>query len=287
MSVAFEELAGSPRIRVNEQGTSAVRVFRVAWTDWQEFVRALIGTFRVLGLATQFVPPIEFPGLPNLIVTDVQVEPFDPDNPDGATDINLGAFTNTYTGGGAKVTATYRTMFDEFSRPRPDMPGVPDGTYLTYSADLGSERTTVPGRAWIWSGGSERVADDISPGLQIPHGTFTLRWQRVPYPPWTQIRALRGKVNGSTFLSAPAGTVMFQGARVSRRFQFVEDGGFWNLDYMFAENTKTLSDSVTPVGWNYFYKEVAAAGEHWVAIENLDGAPPYSAGDFLQLFQFE
>ena len=73
----------------------------------------------------------------------------------------------------------------------------------------------------------------------------------------------------------------------SRRFQFVEDGGFWNLDYMFAENTKTLSDGVSEVGWNYFYKESASAGEHWVAIANMDGNPPYQAGDFSQLFTFE
>ncbi|HVU87353.1 MAG TPA: hypothetical protein VHD36_08525 [Pirellulales bacterium] len=278
MAVAFEELAGSPRIRVNEQGTSAVRTFRVAWADWQEFVQALIGTFRVLGLATEFVPPIEFPGLPYLIVTDVQVEPFDPENPDGTSAIDLGSFANTYSVAGARVTATYRTMFDEFSPSRRDLPNVPGGTFLTYSADLGSERMTVPGRVWNWAGSSERVADDINPGIHVPHGSFTLRWQRVPNPPWSQIRALRGKVNGSTFLSSPPGTVMFQGARASRRFQFVEDGGFWNLDYMFAENTKTLSDGVTDVGWNHFYKEAALGGEHWVAIENQDGNPPLRLG---------
>jgi hypothetical protein len=287
MAAAFEELAGSPRIRVNEQGTTAVRTFRVAWADWQEFVRDLIGTFRVLGLATQFVPPIEFPGLPNLIVTDVQVEPFDPENPDGSSVIGLGFYTNTYNVAGARITATYRTIFDERSPSRSDLPGVPSGTFLTYSADLGSERTAVPGRAWTWSGSSERVADDINPGIHMPHGSFTLRWQRVPNPPWSQIRQLRGKVNTSKFLSAPPGTVMFQGARASRRFQFVEDGGFWNLDYMFAENTKTLSDGRTNVGWNYFFKEAALAGENWVAIENQDGNPPYASGNFLQLFTFE
>ncbi|HEY1600771.1 MAG TPA: hypothetical protein VGG64_14275 [Pirellulales bacterium] len=288
MTVAFEELEGSPKIRVNEQGTTAVRSFRVAWDDWQEFVHDLIGIFRVLGLATQFVPPIEFPGLPNLIVSDVQVEPFDPDNPDGSLGVSLGSLTNAYPSGGARVTATYRTMFDEFSPSRPDLPSVPNGTFLTYSANIGSERSAVPGRAWNWSGGSgERVADDINPGVMVPSGLFTLRWQRVPSPPWSQIRMLRGKVNSGTFLSAAPGTVLFQGVRASRRFQFIADGGFWNLDYMFAENTKTLSDRVTTVGWNYFYKEMGLSGEHWVAIENQEGNPPYQSGDFLQLFQFE
>lgn len=288
MAIAFEELAGSPRIRVNEQGTSAVRTFRVAWHDWQDFVRALIGTFRVLGLATHFVPPIQFPGLPNLIVSDVQVEPFDPDNPDGSSGITLGAYTNAYPAGGAKVTASYRTMFDEFSPSRRDLPPVPDGTFLTYAANLGTERITTPGRAWRWSdGSSERVADDINPGLQVPNGVYVLRWQRVPSPPWSKMRALRGCVNAGTFLSSPPGTVLFLGARVSRSFQFVEDGGFWNLDYTFSESTKTLSDGSTIVGWNHFYKEASSSGEHWVAIENQHGRSPYPSGNFSQLFQFE
>lgn len=288
MTVTFEELEGSPRIRINDQGTSAVRTFRVAWDNWQEFVRDLIGTFRAYGLATEFIPPIEFPGLPNLIVSDVQVEPFDPDNPDGSGGVSLGFLTNAYPSGGARITATYRTMTDQFSPSRSDLPPVPNGTYVTYAADLGSERMTVPGRAWLWSGtSSEHVADDVNPGIMVPSGIYTLRWQRVPAPPWTKIRSLRGKVNAGSFLSAPAGTVMFLGARASRQFQFIEDGGFWNLDYTFAENCKTLSDGGTQVGWNYFYKEQALAGEHWVPITNLEGNPPYQSGNFQQLFQFE
>ncbi|HEY2840276.1 MAG TPA: hypothetical protein VGJ26_14060 [Pirellulales bacterium] len=288
MSVPFEELEGSPRIRINEQGTTAIRAFRVAWDDWQDFAHELIGEFSVLGLSTQFVPPIAFPGLPNLIVSDVQVEPFDPGNPNGAGGVSLGAFTNAYPDGGAKVTATYRTMFDELNRSRPDLPNVPDGTFLTYSADLGSERIAVPGRAWLWSDDpTVRVPDDVNPGLLIPSGVFTLRWQRVPLPPWSQIRQLRGKLNSDTFVSSTPGTVMFLGARVSRRFQFIADGGYWNLEYTFSENTKTLADGASKVGWNYFFKETAIGGEHWLAIEDQDGAAPYPTGDFLQLFQFE
>ncbi len=286
MAVSFEELEGSPRIRINEQGVTAVRLFHVAWSDWQEFARELIGTFRVVGLATQFVPPIEFPGLPNLIVADLNVEPFDPANPSGDVGVSLGSATNAYLAGGAKVTATYRTLFDEDSRSRKDLPKVPDGTLLTYTADLGSERMAVPGRSWRWSDGS-RVADDVNPGLHVPSGVYTLRWQRVPLPPWNGIRAMRGKVNGSDFLSAPAGTVMFLGARVSRRFQFLGDGGLWSLDYTFSERTKALSDGSTQVGWNHFFKETPVSGEHWSAIADSTGNPPYASGDFLQLFQFE
>ena len=170
MSVAFEELEGSPRIQLNEQGVIGLRTFRVAWDDWQTLARELVGTFRTIGLATQFLPPIEFPGLPNLIVVDVKVEPFDPQNPDGSAGVTLGARTNAYPAGGARLTATYATRYDEQHRSRDDLPTVPQGTFLKYRADLGAERQAVPGRAWRWSGGTpqDRVPDDVNPGMLVP-----------------------------------------------------------------------------------------------------------------------
>ena len=54
MSVAFEELEGSPRIQLNEQGVIGLRSFRVAWDDWQTLARELVGTFRAIGLVTNF-----------------------------------------------------------------------------------------------------------------------------------------------------------------------------------------------------------------------------------------
>ena len=76
MSVAFEELEDSPRIHIREQGTLATRVFRVAWDDWRQFVEALLGSYQIVGCSYVFVPPLEFPGLPNLVVSDVRIEPF-------------------------------------------------------------------------------------------------------------------------------------------------------------------------------------------------------------------
>ncbi len=71
MAIAFEELEGSPKIRANEQGTSATRIFKVAWSDWLDFARLLVGTYETVAGAFHFVPPLEFPGFPNLIVDEV------------------------------------------------------------------------------------------------------------------------------------------------------------------------------------------------------------------------
>src|SRR5262245_52252570 len=69
MSVAFEELEGSPGLEVSESGMTAWRSFRVAWADWPQFCRELIGSYRVVGGSFVFAAPLEFPGFPNLVVS--------------------------------------------------------------------------------------------------------------------------------------------------------------------------------------------------------------------------
>jgi len=246
-----------------------------------------VGSYQVVGGTFVFSPPVEFPGLPSLLVEELEVEPFDPASPDGDGVTTLTSTPNTYTAAGARVTATYRSGFDADNDPREDLPTIPNGTYLTYDADLAAEYLATPGRVWNWVDppNNPPVPDDVNPGLLLPQGSFRLTWHRVARPPWSTIRSLRGKVNAATFVGAPAGTVLFLGARATRKFQFIEHGGFWKLEYAFQENTKELSTGAK-VGWNHFYKETAVAGEHWVAIEDADGNPPYEAADLTPLFLF-
>lgn len=286
MTVTYEELSGSPQIAITQQGATAVRSFRVGWDDWQAFARMLLGTYGEIGGTALFAQPAAFPGFKNLFVAEIQVDPFDPDSPDGRAALALDTETNGYRGG-AKVTAVYKTQFDGEGYALRNLPRVPNGTYLTYRSELGAEYQHVPGRVWRWAiGETPPVADDVNPGILIPTGSVQLSWLRVPTPPWAAIRALRGKVNSSSFLGSPAGTVLFLGVKATREFQMLETGGMWRLDYYFSEQTKERSGG-DKVGWNYFYKEQAADGEHWVPIADADGQAPYAAADFQSLFQFE
>lgn len=287
MPTAFEELENSPRVHVTQQGTTAKRLFKVAWADWQAFARELIGRYKVVGDKWVFQKPIAFPGLKNLLVSELEIEPFDPGGPDGDGVSSLKSAPNRYTAGGALLTATYATAFDADNQSRADLPIVPDGTYLTFKAELSAEYFTTPGRVWRWLDPPDhpKVPPDINPGLLLPQGSFTLTWHRVPLPPWSTIRALRGKVNAAGFLGSPAGTVLFIGARAAREFQFIEDGGFWEVQYAFLENTKELS-TAAKVGWNYLYNEEKVGTEHWVAIRDEDGNSPYAGADFSLLFSF-
>ncbi|MGE0609284.1 MAG: hypothetical protein AB7O62_19490 [Pirellulales bacterium] len=282
---AFEELDDSPRFHITEYGTSAVRRFLVAWPQWQDFARQLVGSFQIIGGGYSFVLPSHLL-LNNLIVSELTVDPWPADRITSGALFSLGSSPNDYPH--ALVTATYRTIYDHDNRPRPDLPDVPAGTILTYAADLGAEYITVPGRVWQWADPPDnpKLPDDVNPGLLLPSGAYRLVWRRVAQPPWTAIRSLRGKVNHASFVGAPAGTVLFLGAKVTREFQFLEEGGFWRVEYSFLESTRELSSGGSG-GWNHFYKQQAVAGEHWVAIQDEDGNAPYRAGDLTALFQFE
>ncbi len=286
MSISYEELAGSPRLRATQEGVSAVRSFRVAWSDWQAFARLLLGTARTVGGVAQLTVGPKFPGFENLLVTELTVEPFDPESPDAQPDLLVERAANTYRGG-ARVTATYQTLYADYARLRPDLPRVPDSTFLIYRGDLGAETVRTPGRLWRYAiDDAPPVDDDVNPGLLIPTGNVQLTWLRVPSPPWNAQRTLRGKVNEATFLGAPAGTLLFLGVRAVREFQLLDDDALWRIDYHFAEQTKPLTGGGFG-GWNHFYREEADAGEHWLPIADADGNPPYASGDFSALFQFE
>jgi hypothetical protein len=284
MPVPFQELDGSPRFKVTESGTTATRRFLVAWSQWPAFARELVGSYRVVAGEFTFTFPSHML-LGNLIVADLAVDPWPEEHITSGPLAGLASSPNDYPY--AVVTAHYRTLYDHDNQPRDSLPGVPEGTILTYSGDLGAEYLTVPGRVWHWDAppANPQVPDDIQPGLLLPSGAYRLSWRRVPLPPWDAIRDLRGKVNAASFIGSPAETVLFLGARATREFQFLEEGGFWRLEYSFLENTKELAGGGL-AGWNHYYKETAVGGEHWVRVLDAAGNPPYRSGDFTALFQF-
>jgi hypothetical protein len=97
-------------------------------------------------------------------------------------------------------------------------------------------------------------------------------------------------VNDTPFLGAAPGTVLFLGAKLTRQFQFLETGGFWEIRYSFLETTRLLKDDVTKVGWNYAFRRTStAAEENWTPLKAANSSPavpPYLAGSMGQLFEF-
>lgn len=283
MAIAFEELAGSPTVRFHDGSFNAVRRLLVDWQDAIPFLVELYGGWRFMGEELDYLPPASFPGVPAALATEITIEPFPADSPQSHPEITLQSPTNAYDR--ALLTVHYGIAFDLENNARPDLPGVPAGTYLTYRADLGHESVSTPGRNWRWAVDSAAVGDDVRPAIVTPAEEFTLTWYRVPRPPWNAIRDLRGRVNDALFLNFPPGTVLFLGCTTRRDFQ-VLDSGMWRLAYHFKVRSVPSTAGGGQVGWNYHYRRQAASGEHWLEIADQDGNRPYAEGPFVNLFQF-
>ena len=92
MAITFEELEGSPTISVTGGAVTAQRTFKVPWSQRLEMVEILWGSYRMIGGIFSFRPPAHFPDLPNVIATEIRVEPFNPGAPLGS---ELSSLTNS------------------------------------------------------------------------------------------------------------------------------------------------------------------------------------------------
>jgi hypothetical protein len=288
MSVPFQELAGSPRIRILETGKIvAERDFKVAWDDWVAFVNVLRGFY--ISAATKgvvLVSPAYFPGNPALRVTAVSMTPLDDQSPDGdaaLADVSTGL--NTYAGG-ARVHVEYGLLDTGGDKRKPKHP---DGTFLRWERDVGVDMLTIPARYWKWSGGPNTILEDDLPiGVRVPVATHTLIWSNVAQPPYDTIRAGRGTVNADAILGVDPGCLLFVGAKIAEIYQL--DGTLrYTLQYVFAEKTVPLvADPESVVGHNYFYYGPGSGGENWFEIVSVGGGHTvYPSTEFAPLFQYE
>ena len=318
--ITYEELEGSPEFECDESGLKCVRQFRVPWGSWQAFANILMGTYATSGRADKAAVPL--PGWPNCYCDSVKAVPFipgvTPDSQGSGADF-LTTAMNTYTtgtggaaamsavfNGGARVIAFYRTTFAQYPRSvvHPALTALAStvdsdapGTHLTLESDYGGEVMTIDGKNWKWVGAVpvEKLGSEMPTGVVIPTTNHIVQWFWVTKPPWATIRQTIGKVNSASFLddssAGNVGNVLFLGCQPMPAFRLqVEGDPPYRLIYKFSEQSKfNVSTPTTPLGWNYFWKEVGVvSGDHWVKIEADDAgaANPYLSAAFNDLFKF-
>jgi len=275
----FQEEDGSPREQYGKDGFSARRVFYCPWVRKDEALESFLGSG--LGIGADGLGGL-YPDKPNIIVSGLQLERFGsaPDTFD-IDDPNIDL--NDYPDGLAKLSVSYKKA----QTVRPDAPEVDDG-YLDYEMNYGVEAQIVgSGELRIGAAGNQKLENNAD--LVFYNGTIDhrLSWNKVQYAPFKGISKCRGCVNDREFLGAPAGTVLFEGARLRDRFYFSNDPEkndvYIQMDYTFKEKQIINSQGGFVGGWNYVYVSEPAANQGWNEVRLSDGSLPYKERDFRAL----
>src|SRR3990167_3502719 len=288
----WEELADSPKIKVDRKGGSAVRKFKVAWTDVNTFIEEFFPQAEDLlnrNSPNSNVPETYFmPGMPWLMVNDCEIDPFT----DYIAGQDAGLVNNPIN------TYEYAIITVNYTIPEMDQrgdaqgaggggdkggngPGGKDGstqgndvTFLNHKLSIGAEMLQYPNGALEWenpasraatpiagfvAGASEWLPKDVNMkpaatnSIVVPHIQHTLTWSQVMWAPWAAIRACIGRVNGYRIMGAPEESLLFLGAEAEREYTNRIGWKPWKLDYKFSEKNYN-NDPTQAQGWNYFLR---------------------------------
>ncbi|GAG28568.1 unnamed protein product, partial [marine sediment metagenome] len=138
--------------------------------------------------------------------------------------------------------------------------------------EYGLEMLTGASGEFVWTVEPLRPVGE-SVGLVVPLTVYTFTSAAEPELRRDAIRNARGKVNDATWMGAPAGYVLFEGAS-ARRTTTSQGVGAWEITYRFRE----LDHS-----HNAYHGRPAGAGR-WELIEDQYGNPPHASADFRTLF---
>lgn len=266
MAVTVEELGGSPTFTYSRTGGSGQRVVMLEWADITTFLIELMPSSYLDGTNIVVPPAATFPGQPWLYAKSADVEPWDPDSPDGDN-----VFPATYTK--AKITIHYETeQFDQKSSdPRTDGPGGSQGStggsqdvFISHKVGVGGEFLSWPAQSLRFDqpsdptsdateGREKKVSEDQMVGVILPLIDHQITWHHVPFPPWAAIRLCVGAVNAFPFAGSPPETLLFLGADGSR--EITNEGlRAWELEYKYNEKNMNPFDPLNPQGWNHFLR---------------------------------
>lgn len=293
MTVSYDELNSSPKLKVARDSSQATRIFLIDWDDIEAFVDEL------------FPSPLEgyggqsyYPSRPWLVAQSASFEPFDPDNPSGC-----GEAINVYPGG-ARVTVEYGIPKDDQKQGPTEGDSNGDGTgpggdqgstggetgnddqkvtHVRHDVSIAGEMLTLPNSGLKWANpddqGSTDAGTEANAGKTIPLIEHQITWSHVQSPPWANIRACIGRVNNGNFCGAAAETVLFLGCEAFREIS--SDGASdWEVKYKFAEkNTSMNGDDVE--GWNHFFRPSSGNFER---LQTKHGGQIYKEADMTALY---
>lgn len=236
------------------------------WADTDRVCNALMGNAIRNGTVFRAVPH-QHPLSPNLYCVSAAVT-----EGHGQPVLSPSGYPN-YSGG-ATIQAEYRPPSFDFGPADINNSFDPATPILwcTQELDFATETYTIADAKYNFTNTPQTV--DVPVKIQIPITTLTLTFHQLPYMPMTVVRQLRGRVNSATFLGAPAGTVLFKGARTTRQ---------WNSDGSAVQEVQmTFSERDPLYPWNSLPNSKSLA---WNPVEDPQGNTMYPTADLTPLVQ--
>jgi hypothetical protein len=197
MTVPFEiQRNPPPTIEGGPNGKSGTITFLVTLNDVPNFVNTLAGTPVTIdqpgGGTIERVVPLQHPDYPDMLAVAFRSEAFGTPGGSGASYVS-----EMYSH--ARVTV-------EFTSVPFDLAG--DQPFLTIQTQMGSSHEIIPGSAFRFADMTRLSGDAAVSVDEVVFSVTTYLSQQAVGP---EIRNLVGKVNSSTFLDCPPGTVRFGG----------------------------------------------------------------------------
>lgn len=290
MSVAFEECEDSPSFQFEPYASTAQRRGLISWSDYLDFIDEIFppnltaGTGVVQRIGVQLSDDLPFLRAKSITAKAKGTKITGPDtsttfstlNQFEKMEVTINYYTPQYSTGQIPQTG-------QSTNPADPVP------YLSHEWTIGGEFITVPGDNLQWPNG-DKVEEDVSIGQFVPTIEHGITWDRVPTPPFDDIRSCIGKVNSATVTfktgQPTKETLLFLGCGIT--FQVMTDGTeAWKLQYKFSEKRVTASDSgtfgETYGGWNHYRRDFGSGFHGWYKL--TDGSTPiYRTADFTALF---
>jgi hypothetical protein len=241
MSIAYKELSGSPVEKYDAAGMTATRQFICAWADRNSFVQEILGA----GFQSGICDPVAYPGAGGVSAINVKVEPLADDLE--IQDLgDLAGGLNSYRGF-AKVTVSYGKQ--TASTTLNAVADIASQSTFIYSTELTYDVLTLPGGDLFLPGNTQVAFPAAAQGtVRIPVTKHVLTWCGVTNPPWNAIRTCKGTWNSAAFLGAPAGTLLFDGAKAKGLFTSISNlsqcPAGCDLEYTFRERPLAAQSSV-------------------------------------------
>jgi len=280
--IYYDELEGSPTFNIQRDGASATQILLIDWDDITDFVYEMFPSTYATVLGWDVYVPVSFPGNDALILKDLRIEPFDPNNP---TDDTIGGDPLNSYASGAKVTAQYET--NDWQSATDD-----DGNELKFSHNIsvGAEFLRMPQFGYQWSSDNTPVQqEDALVSKVISTIEHELTFYGIVNPPLrANVYPTVGCVNDRRYnwlFASEAETLLFQGMNAELKTIF--DGKqMWDLHYRFTERLVQGEDraAAAAIGWNHFWREDAGAWDKLVA-RGGGNRSVYDTADFKDLFR--